>query len=86
MQYPIASGTKKRMANNKCPMCKRWLPDYIDMAPLMGSISTAPICAVCALRLRNKELGLPRFTPFTGEIASQMYDDTIEHYNKTNQI
>ncbi len=69
-----------------CKRCKRTAPTYC-IAPFMSSESKPQtLCAVCALEVRNEDLGLPADTPFQGEIASEMWEVAMDHYKRTKQI
>lgn len=62
----------------KCDECKLKFPDEL-ISPLVGNNGHINVCGVCALKLRNEAHGLSADTPFTGEIAKQMYDDALDY-------
>jgi len=37
------------------------------------------VCGVCALEIRNEAFGLPEGTPFGGEMAQEIYEETLEY-------
>ena len=74
----------------KCTKCKLKYPDHLvsQMASNVGGkLTYTTLCAVCALEVRNLSMGLPLDTPFTGEMASVMYDEAViyktKHYDKS---
>ena len=62
----------------KCNQCERDFPDYLltDMVTQAGTISTCPLCA---LEARNATHGLPKWTPFQGEVAHDMWLEAIAY-------
>ncbi len=42
------------------------------------------VCAICALKIRNKIHGLPEDAQFTGKQTKRIYDEEIE-YEKKNK-
>ena len=66
----------------RCDKCKRRFPDGL-VQPMFGTIS-ALLCGVCALEVRNEMLGLPVDTPFNGEMAQEIYEQTREYIAEKN--
>lgn len=68
----------------RCRECKRKFPPDM-ITSLVTNHGSSPMCPICALVIRNTMHGLPIDTPFSGEIASNMHDDAVEHLAKTGQ-
>jgi len=78
-----SDGGEEKIAT--CHGCKRTLPNDLINA-FVTNDEVMDLCAVCALKERNKVLGVSEDVPFTGTMAKQFYDRTVEHYKKTNQL
>ena len=63
----------------KCEVCKK---QRIYSEIIITSIIIKECCPVCALNIRNKIHGMPRGTPFTGDIANQHYVEELELANE----
>jgi hypothetical protein len=68
----------------KCPKCKRLFSEGL-IQPLFANGKYYPLCPICALEERNKTLGIPLDTPFTGEMALEMYEQALEEV-KQNEL
>jgi hypothetical protein len=70
---------------NKCEDCGRTTPEDVPVQAMVTSAGrTGDICAVCALRVSNLQLGIQR-EKFTGTVAEEMRVKTVRHYKDTNQ-
>ena len=65
----------------KCSICKRKFPEYLINYLMSGEINIW-CCPICGLRLRNEMHGLPKDTPFHGEMAKQNYEVALEFLDK----
>lgn len=68
-----------------CMSCKRTLPNNLVNA-MVTNDSVTDLCAVCALKQRNRAMGIDPNIPFTGTLAQDFYERTLEYYKKTNQL
>lgn len=60
-----------------CCECNREFPPrFINSMFIDGSYY--PMCSICALRVRNEIHGLPPNTPFKGELANELYEETLD--------
>lgn len=57
--------------------CNRKFPD-VFIQPFISGNGAIDSCPICALRLRNKTVGLPPETPFTGTTAKHLYDACVK--------
>jgi len=75
----------------KCWYCSKDFPSEI-LSPVIASgfhafrESTPSVCGICALEIRNHIHGLPKGTPFKGEVAQEMYSRAVEHLNNEETI
>ena len=59
-----------------CESCNK---QRLKVSPFItSSNNTKNICAICALRKKNIQHGLPEGTPFDGSMAQKMYLDEID--------
>jgi len=58
----------------RCQKCKFNYQHTEVIQPLITSWGTKMLCAICALRGRNRIHGIPLSTPFQGEEAQRLYD------------
>ena len=58
----------------ECPECHKSFPSHL-IQPMIGFLPPRDMCPICALRIRNEEHGLPKDTPFQGEIAKEMHEE-----------
>lgn len=72
------------MTQQVCPRCKESFPSTV-MSHLIGSDYKEPLCAICALKIRNQIHGLPKNTPFQGKIAQEMYKKAKEIRKRRNK-
>lgn len=81
---------KMNETTKTCQRCKRTVPSHCVSPLVMGGggegLRQIMLCAVCALEVRNADLGLPKNTPFQGEIANDMYEEAMAYYEHTNQL
>ena len=72
----------------KCSRCKLKYSDslFIPMHSTKKSLDNLVVCPICALELRNAEMGLPKDTPFSGEQANIMYEDALEERRENEKI
>lgn len=63
----------------KCQKCKQKYPDHLVQPLISPPEPPRLLCAICALRTRNEKCGLPAGTPFQGEMAVEMYEETVEY-------
>lgn len=66
-----------------CPHCGKMLPEH-TISDMMGNdeqgnLVRMKVCAICALRIRNEEAGIPLMTPFTGTMAHSSFLDAVAH-------
>ncbi|KKR27903.1 MAG: hypothetical protein UT61_C0062G0003 [Candidatus Woesebacteria bacterium GW2011_GWA1_39_8] len=69
----------------KCTSCRLKYPDHLlsEMASsISGKLTYTLLCPICALRIRNETMGLPPDTPFSGEMASKMFDEALAYAQK----
>jgi len=57
----------------KCSQCNRSFPEHLLQPMIRSAGNLYDVCPLCALKIRNKEHGLPEDTPFTGEIARMFW-------------
>ena len=62
----------------KCSNCKRNFPSEL-VQPMFIDGGYMSVCGVCALEIRNEAFGLPEGTPFGGEMAQEIYEETLEY-------
>ena len=55
---------------NTCPQCKVPYDDTVPLNPVLGTISTPPICGICALKVVSEIHGVP-LKSFHGEMAEE---------------
>ena len=60
----------------QCTFCKKYFPDDLMEFPLFVGGKSYICDAICALRERNKFMGIDTNTPFTGEMANMYYQKT----------
>jgi hypothetical protein len=63
----------------KCPRCKRMFPPECIL-PCFIAGNHVCICALCALKDRNRRHGLPKNEPFTGEMAAFAWEQAKNIY------
>jgi len=73
----------------QCHLCQREFPNRL-LAPLhLGTADGWLItlsCPICALRERNKHIGLPPDSKFSNPEAKKSYYDAIMYLRYTEQI
>jgi len=67
----------------KCKRCGYKFSDHL-FSPLVTTEGTFDVCPICALGIRNAMMGIDM--PFTGEMASQLYDDALEEKSKQIKV
>ena len=60
----------------KCNKCKHNFSDHL-IQPLCINGKYIKTCPICALKTRNKEMGLPMNTLFSGEQAQLLYEEAL---------
>jgi len=65
----------------KCSVCKKKFPAHL-INYFMSSHNNIWVCPICGLKLRNKIHGLPKDTPFHGEMAQEYYKEAKDFSNK----
>ena len=63
----------------KCAECDRDFPSEMLVPMFVDGGYTKPICALCALIIRNQAHGIPLDTPFHGEVAHYMWEKARDH-------
>lgn len=64
-----------------CEKCKIKFPDEF-YSPFIHMGGQSCLCPECVLEKRNEIHGLPKGTPFRGQVAQQMLDDFKEWKKK----
>lgn len=66
----------------KCELCLIEFPDHLISAFVNSEKTIDHCCPICALKARNKLVGLPEDTPFQGEQALWMWQEAVEYLKK----
>lgn len=62
----------------KCNNCTKSFPNHL-VQPMFIKGEYWYFCGKCALEIRNKLFGLPESMPFQGEMANEIYEETLEY-------
>lgn len=74
---------------DNCTSCKRKFPEGL-VQPMYSSSggkgNYRDLCPICALIIRNESAGLPIDTPFSGEIANELFERAYAYAVKQGWI
>jgi hypothetical protein len=68
----------------KCVHCRKDYPSHL-VQPMCINGDYLNVCGICALEIRNKMMGLPESMPFGGEMANDIYEETLEYNAERKQ-
>lgn len=68
----------------QCQVCKRNFPDHLIQPLITNKDPIEKICPLCALKEVNKRHGLPKNTPFHGDMAQSLWQEAKDYLEETN--
>lgn len=73
----------------ECPECDKKFPSHLIQPMYIVNVEGIEsgyhsICSLCALEITNNIHGMPEGTPFRGEMAQALYEETVEYARKNH--